>query len=1299
MRKQITLLLQALLCACLAKAQTDTFIYVSVISDTVVSSIGQDSIYVVPQFTDTNITNIANRYHFTLFQPAFRNSRFPDMHNVYKMSCDNNAGIVNELSTAYPNVVFFSDFEVPHITAARDTPNDWLLPGRHWTVWPWAHDYIRAPEAWVLAKGDPSTIIGITDTYFDLDNPDLISKVAYVDVNSLPATDTNHGTMAAGLAAGHANNGIGYPSIGYNCMLRLSNNWADHDQMYEMSRPHAAKAKVINASWFTRVRDDNTYEQDNVLGRRIYNEIYENGVTVCMGAGNGTGHSIVSSPSQFCFPPSFDHVISTTSVLGMDCPWVTTHPITSYYNCGRHMVDANPENTHQHNTAVDIAAPGRQIGAQSFDWYTPPGTDSQRWFCHSCGNGTSYGSPMTAGVFGLMASEVPCLSPYQLEHALKMGSDPSIYTHPDNAYVASPKRIGWGGLNAYGAVFEAKRDGACNNPATQTFQILGVEINTLCRPGYSSNGVKPQLTPILKNGIPPYRYVWTRMPFINTQLDDYTSPQPTIIAASTGPFPDSVSLYLTVYDGSPITKVAHRLVKFKMRTSNDYELASRDSYVDMMDEPNCQTFVDPHEIWYLHSPDIWNRHNNDWIPVPENPEYFSGGAPNYLTARIRNIGCAAYNDADEAVVHLYWTLASTGEEWAHDWISSHVPAAGGGTVPGGGSITGASPIAIPDLEPGSSYLARQAWYPPNPTTFEGSPTDVVLCFLSRLIEPAKINYGITFTEMSISGFNIARNNNIVSRNTHLVNLGRKQAKKQTVRIYVNNADNTTRLFSLDMFTDRDVHLHFAGNTSEYAYVGLKMQSGLFSRWAAGGYKGSYASYDINTETVYYDPATPLRLDSIALDTAEKYYVDIGFTLRDDVPIRPFAPQQFHFRQLIDTPTADSVYGMVSFELSITEDDTIVRRGVLVVTEVADGPRDNPGCQYAELLVANCGANMADSVDIRGWIVNDNSGLLYGGCDPDGVTRGHLRFAHNDYWAKVPVGSILVMYNGHNNCYSLPDTLTYNADSGVYWIPIDSSGASLIEQYTGVENNYVCSYCSDTGATIYTPAQDWMDMNALATHFDGIETVCPGCTVEIPTVPSFYNGLAYAPAQGNMFLLGTDTSLGLIIVENNDLDGGYKYVFTGNTGEELTDYTKWEFRRSDTAGIKPPTLGNVTAPFRELVMTHDLDLPCCGVKDTASASDTSQARPANNNDKRAAASYATALKVYPNPASNIVHFEFPYAKNINITITDVAGREVGRQALKNTGRAAFDVRQYAPGLYFYRARMNGQEYNGKMTIQH
>ncbi len=200
------------------------------------------------------------------------------------------------------------------------------------------------------------------------------------------------------------------------------------------------------------------------------------------------------------------------------------------------------------------------------------------------------------------------------------------------------------------------------------------------------------------------------------------------------------------------------------------ELIARDNSLDIGLEPHSTS-----DMWA--SPDIWNRRNTTGSMFDhQNPGYLSSdGLGNLMKMRVTNIGCS---NSAPSYVKMYWTLGSTGEHWPNSWNGSQMvgSAAGGGELTlssGYSTYTSGSGYAVPALAPGANAVISAKWFPPDPATFASSlvPPDAAICFLGRIDDPLQdpMYDERSSSTASISG-NVYRNNNIVTRNTSLINL-------------------------------------------------------------------------------------------------------------------------------------------------------------------------------------------------------------------------------------------------------------------------------------------------------------------------------------------------------------------------------------------------------------------------------------------------------------------------------------------------------------------------------------------------
>jgi len=283
------------------------------------------------------------------------------------------------------------------------TPNDYT------TVFPndYALNLIGAQAAWDVSTGDPSVIIGISDQNFEVTHEELAGKVLFYDATNT-ATKT-HGTAVAINAAGNTNNGVGKSSIGYNSSLKL----------YRMNYNDAlaasyAGARVLNLSWSSGCTF-NSYAQAAI------DEIWNNRTFIVASAGNGT---TCGGPTNLVYPAAYNHVFAVTSVGPND-----NHERTP----------GNPSTTHQHNSSVDICAPGYDVAISS-----GPG-----WYLTN--NGTSFAAPYVTGTVALMVAANPCISNEDIETLLRESAVNIDALNPSYA-----GQLGAGRLNAGMAVSRAK---------------------------------------------------------------------------------------------------------------------------------------------------------------------------------------------------------------------------------------------------------------------------------------------------------------------------------------------------------------------------------------------------------------------------------------------------------------------------------------------------------------------------------------------------------------------------------------------------------------------------------------------------------------------------------------------------------------------------------------------------------------------------------------------------------------------------------------------------------------------------
>jgi len=350
---------------------------------------------------DATLNSIINKNKVKSVEYVFSNSKNPDLQNVVQFTCQCTvenlyADLVNkaksvkgvEIAPAYEGLVDPNDI-------SSVFSNDYAL------------DLINARDAWNVTTGNSNVVIGVSDQNFEVTHEELAGKVLFYDATNT-ATKT-HGTAVAINAAGNTNNGVGKSSIGYNSSLKL----------YRMNYNDALAAsyagvRVLNLSWSSGCTF-NSYAQSAI------DEIWNNRTFIVASAGNGT---TCGGASNLVYPAAYNHVFAVTSIGPND-----NHERTP----------GNPATTHQHNSSVDICAPGYDVAISA-----APG-----WYLTN--SGTSFAAPYVSGTVALMVAANPCITNEQIESLLRESAVNIDAINPSYA-----GQLGSGRLNAGMAVSRAK---------------------------------------------------------------------------------------------------------------------------------------------------------------------------------------------------------------------------------------------------------------------------------------------------------------------------------------------------------------------------------------------------------------------------------------------------------------------------------------------------------------------------------------------------------------------------------------------------------------------------------------------------------------------------------------------------------------------------------------------------------------------------------------------------------------------------------------------------------------------------
>lgn len=291
---------------------------------------------------------------------------------------------------------------------------------------------IRAFQAWDIWKGDTNYVVGITDTGYEFNHPDLVGAVKYNYNDPVDGIDNDndgyidnfmgwnlgennynpqynavgHGIHVSGIAGATADNTFGIAGVGFHTKLlpvKIDNS-AGVLTMSWQGIVYAADhgANIINCSW------GSTFSSGQ-FGQDIINyATFNRNALVVAACGN-------SNNERMYYPCAFQNVLCVAATKDNDIKWENS----SFYR------------------RVDISAPGHNIYS----------TWANGSFIYS--GGTSMASPVVAGAAALVWSYMPQLNPVQLAQHLKNTADLIDTLSLNLAYV---NKLGYGRLNMYRAL-------------------------------------------------------------------------------------------------------------------------------------------------------------------------------------------------------------------------------------------------------------------------------------------------------------------------------------------------------------------------------------------------------------------------------------------------------------------------------------------------------------------------------------------------------------------------------------------------------------------------------------------------------------------------------------------------------------------------------------------------------------------------------------------------------------------------------------------------------------------------------
>lgn len=303
--------------------------------------------------------------------------------------------------------------EPDYVVAPTKTPSDSFFNDQ------WHHDNVNSELAWDLVTGSHTVLVGVCDTGFDVTHPDLadnlITSLAYnAQDDSDYIFDANgHGTGSAGTLGAVGNNARGVAGA----------NWD-----VGIIPVRIAISDSNSSAYISTMATCIEYAADN--GARIVNLSY-----------GGIQYATIDSAAQY-LRANGGLLFMSAGNSGQEHNYPD---YTSFIGVGATDRNDNRASFSSWGNYVDITAPGVEILT------TYP---SDRYVYYS---GTSFSSPLTAGIAALMVAANPAITPDEIETGL-------FSTAVDIGAVGDDSVFGHGLVDAFAAVSYALNLNNLNPP-------------------------------------------------------------------------------------------------------------------------------------------------------------------------------------------------------------------------------------------------------------------------------------------------------------------------------------------------------------------------------------------------------------------------------------------------------------------------------------------------------------------------------------------------------------------------------------------------------------------------------------------------------------------------------------------------------------------------------------------------------------------------------------------------------------------------------------------------------------------
>lgn len=381
------------------------------------------------------------------------------------------SSLMNDLKTQFPiKYLTTEDLTNDHVQLVSSYPNDYgngvnyvnPVPNLGANISLKSFDYVNTPKAWGFFPNNTpkgNVTIGISDGMVDNSDQDFLGKVTYLHQNQFYpyfgcGTEAWHGTGVGAIAAAQGDNSHGIAGVCYDCTIMNIPYQVDHINyaqtanfpgLMEMAQ---LGVRVINMSWIQGYQD---YDMTYIAGfhqtqQEAINQLFNKGVVLVAGAGNDSSYMTYLQPNyqKYCYPASYDHVISVTVVnaknahIGDQQVTIPTYGAVSQNDediiCNSGAINymgnsyypfSNASTTT--NSRVDICGPGYAPMYPSYVLGCLDGDGNPDLY----GTATSAATPFVTGTVALMQSLNSCILPGEVEDILQLTSK-NLEIKPEN---------------------------------------------------------------------------------------------------------------------------------------------------------------------------------------------------------------------------------------------------------------------------------------------------------------------------------------------------------------------------------------------------------------------------------------------------------------------------------------------------------------------------------------------------------------------------------------------------------------------------------------------------------------------------------------------------------------------------------------------------------------------------------------------------------------------------------------------------------------------------------------------------